>query len=181
MLEYGVPEGSVLRPLLYSLYTTPLLSIISKYPGISSQFYADHSQIYLSFLPKLTTVVSLIESCIRDIFSWMVANKLSVNPNKMEYFLFNAKHFNNPNCSIDIDSNTVSPNESAKKFSVIFQSDMSMVQGFYCWADHVSPGCDTLLYLEIRPFLYLSVLSQVTGHVDLIKCGMKISNMVSGP
>ena len=57
----------------------------------------------------------------------MVANKLSVNPNKMEYFLFNAKHFNNPNCSIDIDSNTVSLNESAKKFGVIFQSDMSMV------------------------------------------------------
>ena len=82
LLEYGVPQGSVLGPLLYSLYTTPLLSVISKYPGIRSHFYADDTQIYLSFSPEVTTVFSLIKLCIRDICSWMVANKLSVNPNK---------------------------------------------------------------------------------------------------
>ena len=49
------------------------------------------------------------------IFSWMVANKLSVNPNKTEYRLFNPKYFNDPNCSINIDSNIFSPNNSAKK------------------------------------------------------------------
>ena len=67
LLEYGVPQGSVLGLLLYSLYTTILLSVISKYPGIHSHFYADDTQIYLSFSPELTTVLSFIESCIRDI------------------------------------------------------------------------------------------------------------------
>ena len=33
-------------------------------------------------------------------------------------------------------------------------------------ADHVSPGCDTLLHLEIHPFFYLPVVSHVTGNVD---------------
>ena len=56
----------------------------------------------------------------------MVANKLSVNPNKTEYLLFNPKHFNNPNCSINIDSNIISPNDSAKNLYVVFQFDMSM-------------------------------------------------------
>ena len=113
LLEYGVPRGSVLIPILYSLYTTPLLSVISKFPRIRSHFYADDTQIYLSFSPEVTTVFSLIESCIRDIFSWMVAYKLFVNPNKTVYLLFNPKHFNNPNCSINIDSNIISSNNSA--------------------------------------------------------------------
>ena len=56
----------------------------------------------------------------------MVANKLSVIPNKTQYLIFNPKHFNNPNCSINIDSNIISPNDSAKNLGVIFQSDMSI-------------------------------------------------------
>ena len=126
LLKYGGPQGSVLGPLLYSLYTTPLLSVISKYPGIRSHFYADHTQIYLSFSPEVTTVFSSIESFIRDIFSWTVANILSVNPNKTEYLLFNPKNLNNPNCSINIDSKIFLPTNSAKNLGVVFQSDMSM-------------------------------------------------------
>ena len=41
LLEYGVPKGSVLRPLFYSLYTTPLHFIMSKYPGLRCHFFAD--------------------------------------------------------------------------------------------------------------------------------------------
>ena len=47
--------------------------------------------IYL-FYPELTTGFSLSELCIRDTISWMIANKLSVNPNKREY-LFLSKTF----------------------------------------------------------------------------------------
>ena len=50
----------------------------------------------------------------------MVANKLAVNSNKTEYLLFNPKHFNNPNFSINIDSIIISPNDSAKNCGVVF-------------------------------------------------------------
>ena len=55
----------------------------------------------------------------------MIGNKLSVNPDKTEYLLFNSKNINVP-VSINLNLNTVSPSESAKNLGVIFQSDMSM-------------------------------------------------------
>ena len=86
---------------------------------------SDGIQIYLSFSFELTSVFPVIESC-RDIFSWVISNKLSVNPNEMEYLLFNPKHVTIPNCNINIDFNIITPNDSAKNLGFIFQSDMSM-------------------------------------------------------
>ena len=37
----------------------------------------------------------------------------------------------------------------------------------YFWADHVSPGCNTLIHPDIRRFFYLPIVCHVTGHVDL--------------
>ena len=50
----------------------------------------------------------------------MVANKLSVNPNKTEYRLFNPKNFNSQNYSFNINSNIILPNYNAKNLGVVF-------------------------------------------------------------
>ena len=82
LLEFGIPLGSISGPLFYSLYTSPLHSVISKCPDIRCHFSADDTQIYISFSSEhASSAVSIFESCIKDVFSWLLANKLSANPN----------------------------------------------------------------------------------------------------
>ena len=81
----------MLSSILYSMYTSPLTDIISKH-NMNHHFYADDSQIYLSFKPSAagepTTSKLRIESCIHHVNDWMLANKLMLNHDKTELHCF---------------------------------------------------------------------------------------------
>ena len=62
----------------------------------------------------------------------MTSNKLSVNPNKTEYLLFNPYNVNLPVNIINLGFNTISPSDNAKTLGVIFQTDMPIDKHIYC-------------------------------------------------
>ena len=92
-LLYGVPQGSVLGPLCYTLYTTPLGEIIRKH-NMSYHMYADDTQLYLSIEPNnINVLVKNIEACVKDVKDWMFINKLKLNQDKTEIILCNSKNY----------------------------------------------------------------------------------------
>ena len=77
------------------------------------------------FPEHASSAISIIESNIKDVFYWLVANMLSANPNKTEYLLFNSRNINLQVTNINLDSDIISPSYSAKNLGVLFQSDVT--------------------------------------------------------
>uniref|UniRef100_A0A669EE25 Reverse transcriptase domain-containing protein n=1 Tax=Oreochromis niloticus TaxID=8128 RepID=A0A669EE25_ORENI len=92
-LAYGVPQGSVLGPLLFLLYLLPLLQLLSSFSDISYHCYADDIQLYISFRPPDVSKLQILQSCLDSVRDWLAGNYLQLNADKTEVIVFAPEKF----------------------------------------------------------------------------------------
>ena len=147
-LNFGVPQGSCLGPLLFTVY-------VSKLPTIHC--YADDTQLYVSFSPNDETgqdeAVAAVQRCVDDIRLWMTTNKLLLNDDKSEFVVIVTKQqlakvqLNN----ITIGQFEITPTSSVRNLGVWFDSTLSM-------NSHINKTCSLAFYYlynirKIRKYL----------------------------
>ena len=89
-LSCGIPQGSILGPALFTVYTMPLGGIIRRYE-IYFHLYADDTQLYIFFKPSRSgfiTSKSLLHQCVAENRMWMRQNFLKLNSDKTEVIFY---------------------------------------------------------------------------------------------
>lgn len=120
-LQYGVPQGSILGPILFSIYLIPLYIELEKL-DINYHGYADDNQLYIidksndACIDKLSSVVKLVTE-------WCTCYKLKINPNKTNVMIIpNKNHIE----TVNFDLNFVTVSTQVRNLGFVLDENLKL-------------------------------------------------------
>ena len=170
-VDWGVPQGSVLGPILFIMYMKPLNSICQTH-SIQCQSFADDSQIHSSSSANdVTNAFDKTQKCYDDIKDWMNMNKLKLNDDKTELLLIHSNHKTLSKelpSSIIIGNSNISFSKNAKNLGITLSDTLSL-------ETHVNNTCRSA-YAELRKIA--NIRPYLTLHATkILVCALVLSKL----
>ena len=126
LLHYGVPQGSVLGPQLFTVYTSPLGRIIHAH-GLDFHLFADDSQLYVFVKPVQANVdgaIGRLQKCCHDIRTWLWRKFLKLNDDKTEMLLIGSRQQLSKIAlpGVNVGESLIAPATAVKDLGAVFDT-----------------------------------------------------------
>ena len=165
-IDCGVPQSSVLGPMLFSLYISPIEGIIQSH-GLQFMLYADDIQMYITFEKSDSSIaMDKLSYCAQDVMSWMVNNKLVCNASKTEVVHFSSRFLlRNPISEITLNGDVIESSPAARDLGVSLDHYLKM-------STRVNDLCRTAI-------LALKRISRIRRYLNSACCEQLVHAFVS--
>jgi hypothetical protein len=132
----GVPQGSVLGPLLFLIYINDIKNVVT---DVSIRLFADDTNIFMHDSDCVKLVFDAKNTLLK-LKIWFDANKLTLHLGKTNFTIFHSKHRPNHECcnEFDIDGCSITRTDSTKYLGLIIDDMLS-------WKQHVTDLCNKLV------------------------------------
>ena len=166
---HGVPQGSVLGPVLFTVYTTPIADICKKHQ-VHYHRFADDIQLYVSYNPaeseELNDAKIQLIQCIDEIRAWMLLHQLKLNDDKTEFMVLQSSHNLRVHGSptLQLPQLTLTSTDTARNLGCFFDRHMQLDR-------LVSSYCSSAYY-------HLRTIKNIRHLLTLDACHAAVRNLV---
>ncbi len=167
-MKYGFSQGSILGPIDYSIYTHPIGKILRN-NYISYHIYADHSQLYVTFDPRVSAyeiALLKLQNCIAQIKIWMLSSKFQLIQTKTEFVIASSSNYSSELSDIKLQLTyiIITPSKSLRNLGVVFDAILKMT--------------NQVLSVVKSANYHLRNLSRILRHMDKDICKLAVQALI---